>query len=246
MITKIDHIGIAVAALEGRLPFWAESLGIDVSGMETIDAEGVKVAFLQVGSSRLELLEPTSPDSPLAKFLEKRGEGLHHLTLEVRDLPELLERLRGRKVPIIGGEGRSGAGGRPVVFLHPKATGGVLVELVPARERPPEPPRLGPGSPVLLYLRDPQEKLWGVLRQLDTTGVVLEGIDLGSFDDWVSQIERGEESVVGPSVLFVPMTRLEKMLLDRRSGDLPSLAERFQRRAGRTVQEVLGESGEPG
>ena len=100
-----------------------------------------------------------------------------------------------------------------------------------------------PGSAILLYLREPQEKLWGVLHRLDASGVVVEGIDLSSFDDWVAQIERGEENVVGPSVLFVPMGRLEKMLLDRASGELPSLAQRFERRAGRTVQEVL--SGNP-
>ena len=80
---------------------------------------------------------------------------------------------------------------------------------------------MGPGSTVLLYLREPQEKLWGVLRKLDPSGVVLEGIDLASFDDWIAQIERQEESVVGPSVLFVPMGRLEKILLDRSSGSLP-------------------------
>ena len=93
---------------------------------------------------------------------------------------------------------------------------------------------------MLLYLRDPQEKLWGVLRRLDASGVVIQGIDLGSFDDWLAQLEKADENVVGPSVLFVPMGRLEKVLLDRSSGELPSLAERFLRRTGRTVHEVLG------
>jgi len=105
---------------------------------------------------------------------------------------------------------------------------------------------IDPGQPVLVYLRDPQEKLWGILRRLDPSGLVLEGIDLGSFDDWVSQVEKGEESVVGPSVLFVPTLRLEKILLDRSSGKLPSLADRFFERIGRRVQEVLDEVSDQG
>jgi methylmalonyl-CoA/ethylmalonyl-CoA epimerase len=242
MIHSLDHVGIAVRTLEGSLPFWAEALGLEVTGIETVDTEKVKVAVLAVGSTRVELLEPTAEDSAVAKFLAKRGEGMHHLTLGVDDLDAALARLRARGVPILGGGPRPGASGSRVAFLHPEAAGRVLVELV-ERVRPPR-EELGPGSAVLLYLRDPQEKLWGVLRRLDGTGVVLEGIDLGSFDDWVAQIERGEESVIGPSVLFVPMARLEKMLLDRASGDLPSLADRFQRRVGRTVREVLdGEGG---
>jgi hypothetical protein len=98
---------------------------------------------------------------------------------------------------------------------------------------------LGPGSPVLAYLREPQEKLWGLLRSLDATGLVIEGIDVGSFDDWVAQAEREDEELLGPSILFVPMMRVEKILLDRPSGDLPSLAERFERRLGASVAVVF-------
>jgi len=243
MITRIDHIGIAVKSLEQRLPIWADALGLAVEGMETVSSEGVKIAFLLAGPSRIELLEPIDGSSAVARHLEKRGEGIHHLTLEVRDLDRALAQVRERGLTIVGGGARDGARGRRVAFLHPKDTGGVLVELVSARSRHAPPSRLEPGNPVLLYLREPQEKLWGVLRRLDATGVVVEGIDLSSFDDWVAQIERGEQSVVGPSVIFVPMPRLEKILLDRPSGDLPSLAERFQRRTGRTIQEVLGDEG---
>ena len=82
-------------------------------------------------------------------------------------------------------------------------------------------------------------ELWGVLRRMDPAGVIVEGIDLASFDDWIAQIERGEESVVGPSLVFVPMGRVERLLLDRASGHLPSLADRFERRTGRSVQDVL-------
>lgn len=242
-ITKIDHIGIAVQALEQRLAFWAEALGMDVCGVETVDSEQVKVAFLSAGNSRIELLEPTSQDSTIARHIAKRGEGIHHLTLEVSDLPRLLAQLRSTSVEVIGEAPRRGAGGRLVAFLHPKSSGGVLIELVqrPKSEAAFEDEPIAPGAPVLLYLREPQEKMWGVLRRLDTAGVVAEGVDLASFDDWLSQIERDEESVVGPSVLFIPMSRLEKILLDRASGHLPSLAQRFERRIGRTVQQVLAE-----
>lgn len=242
MIRRVDHIGIAVPALERSLPFWADALGLDVETIETVASEGVKVAFLRVGDSRIELLEPVGEGSSVAGFLSKRGGGIHHLTFEVTDLDAVLGRLAQRGVSIVGDGPRPGARGSAVAFIHPRSTGGVLVELVQAPSRSHRPDtEIGPGATVLLYLREPQEKLWGVLRRLDPSGVVLEGVDLASFDDWVGQIERREENVVGPSVLFVPMGRLEKILLDRSSGSLPSLAERFERRLGRSVVELLDE-----
>jgi len=240
MSTRIDHIGIAVESLERRLPFWAEALGLHVSDMETVDEEKVRVAFIPVGESTIELLEASAEDSTIAGFIRKRGEGLHHLTLRVADLEASLEQVARHGVTVLGDGPRPGAGGSRVAFLHPKSTGGVLVELVERKAaRPAVVPEIGPGSAVLLYLRDPQEKLWGVLHRMDGAGVVIEGIDLSSFDDWVAQIECGEENVVGPSVLFLPMGRVEKLLLDRASGHLPALADRFERRTGRSVQEVL-------
>ncbi|MCP3980030.1 MAG: methylmalonyl-CoA epimerase [bacterium] len=243
MIRRIDHIGIAVDELEKSLPFWAEALGLDVEDIETVPAEKVKVAFLPVGKARIELLEATDEDSTVARYVAKRGGGIHHLTFEVDDLGAALTRLHEHGAQILGEAPRIGAGGHRVAFVHPKSTGGVLLELV---ERRATTEALGldirPGVPILLYLRDPQEKLWGVLGRLDTAGVVLHGIDLSSFDDWVAQIERDEESVVGPSILFVPMGRVEKILLDRASGHLPSLADRFERRTGRRLNEVLAET----
>jgi methylmalonyl-CoA/ethylmalonyl-CoA epimerase len=248
VISGIDHVAIAVRSLEDRLPFWADRLGLDVGGMETIEAEGVKIAFLEAGGSRIELLEPLDGTTSVARFLERRGEGLHHLTLRVDDLAQALLRLRERGILPLGGQARPGAGGSRVAFLHPRDTGGVLVELVQraAGEAAPASREGGsftPGAVVLLYLRDPQEKLWGVLRRLDGTGIVLHGMDLASFDDWVAQVERRESSVAGASMIFVPMARVERLLLDRSSGELLSLAERFRRRTGRSVAEVLDDEG---
>lgn len=247
---RIDHIGIAVPSLETGLPFWAQALGLEVGGIETVQSERVKVAFLETGNARVELLESTEDSSAVAKFIAKKGPGIHHLTFQVAAIDAMLERLTQHGVRVLGDGVRQGAGGTRVAFLHPASTGGVLVELVERVGTPSadgadaskvvrNPTDIGPGSTVLAYLRDPQEKLWGVLTRMDAAGVVMEGIDLGSFDDWVAQIERDEDSVVGPSLLFVPMSRVEKLLLDRSSGHLPSLAERFERRTGRSVQDII-------
>jgi methylmalonyl-CoA epimerase len=242
MIRRIAHIGIAVQGLEEQLGFWAKSLGLPVVGIETVESEKVKVALLPAGESRIELIEPTEEQSSVSKYLAKHDGGMHHLALEVEDLQRLVDMLRDKGVALIGDAPRPGAGGSSVAFVHPKAAGGVLLELVQADPAgAAERQEIVPGATVLLYMREPQEKLWGVLRRLDSAGVVLEGIDLTSFDDWVAQIEGEEESVVGPSMLFMPMARLEKILLDRPSGHLPSLAQRFERRTGRRVQDVLTE-----
>jgi len=243
MITKIDHIGIAVRSLEERLPFWAQALGMKVGGIEKVGSEQVNVSFLPAGESRIELLEAMSGDSEISKHLTKRGEGIHHIALEVSDIELAVEQLERMGIALLGQAPRPGAEGKSVAFIHPKAAGGVLVELVQrtgetAAEEGES--QIAPGATVLLYLRDPQEKLWGVLRSMAPSGIMIEGIDLASFDDWVAQIERGEENIVGASVLFMPMGRLEKIMLDRPSGELPSLAERFEKRTGRRVQEVLG------
>jgi methylmalonyl-CoA/ethylmalonyl-CoA epimerase len=239
MSLRLDHVGIAVRSLDDRLRFWSEALGLEVERIETVDGEGVRVAILRAGGARVELLEPVREDSPIARHLERRGEGIHHLTFEADDLGAAVARAVNAGAEVLGGGARPGAGGREVAFLHPRSCGGVLVE-VAGRSPAAGPSSLGPGQPVLLYLRDPHEKLWGVLRALDTTGVTVEGIDLASFEDWAAQVERRDASAVGPSVLFFPMHRVERLLLDRPSGDLPSLADRFLARTGRSVRDVLG------
>lgn len=134
---KLDHIGIAVRSLEQAKKFY-ESLGLRVAGYDTLPAEKVRVAMLPLGDTRIELLEPTAGDSPIARFIEKRGEGLHHIAIEVEDLAGHLRRLEVAGVRIIPPKAEAGAGGHRYAFLHPASCGGVLVELVeavPAREK---------------------------------------------------------------------------------------------------------------
>ena len=124
----IDHLGIAVGNLDQAVAFY-ESLGLAVGHRETVEQEKVRVAMLPAGDSRIELLEPSAPDSPIAKFLEKRGGGLHHVALRVPDLAAAVERLRASGARLLN-EPRPGAGGHLYVFVHPASTGGVLVELI--------------------------------------------------------------------------------------------------------------------
>src|SRR5579885_1177829 len=126
---KIDHLGIAVESLERALAFYEGLLGMKVSGRETVEAEQVRVAMLPVGGGRLELLEPTAPDSAVGRFLAKRGGGLHHVALQVPDLEAAVERLRAAGARLLN-EPRAGAGGHIYVFVHPASTGGVLLELI--------------------------------------------------------------------------------------------------------------------
>lgn len=129
MIKKINHIGIAVRSIEASTPFYRDALGMAFEGTEEVAEQKVRVAFFAVGESRIELLEPTADDSPVAKFLEKNGEGIHHLAYEVADLPAELARLKNEGVRLIDETPRKGAHGTLIAFLHPKGTGGVLTEL---------------------------------------------------------------------------------------------------------------------
>ena len=128
---SIDHLGIAVRSLDQALKFYEAQLGLHVAMREPVAQEGVNVAMLPVGDSRIELLEPTGPDSVIAKFIEKRGEGLHHIALKVPDLTNLVERLRSAGARIMN-DPRPGAGGHLYVFVHPASAGGVLLELIQA------------------------------------------------------------------------------------------------------------------
>ena len=134
MTKKINHIGIAVQSIEASLPFYRDVLGMAFEGTEEVAEQKVRVAFLGVGESRIELLEPTASDSPVAKFLEKNGEGIHHLAYEVDDLEQTLAGLKAQNVRLIDETPRRGAHGTRIAFLHPKATGSVLTELCQGQE----------------------------------------------------------------------------------------------------------------
>jgi methylmalonyl-CoA/ethylmalonyl-CoA epimerase len=128
-MNQIDHLGIAVKSLAEARKFY-EKLGLEVMPEETVEAEKVRLAMVPVGESRLELLEPTSPDSPIGKFLAKRGEGLHHVALHVDDLVGTVERLKSTGTRLLSDDIKIGAGGHLYVFVHPSSAGGVLLELV--------------------------------------------------------------------------------------------------------------------
>ena len=128
-ILKIDHIGIAVNSTEDGKNFWSGILGLDFEGDETVDTQKVKTAFFPVGESEVELLESTAPDGPIAKFIEKKGQGIQHIAFRVADIEAALAELKQKGVKLIDEIPRMGAGGAKIAFLHPKATSGVLVEL---------------------------------------------------------------------------------------------------------------------
>lgn len=128
MIRKIDHVGVAVRSIEEARGFY-EALGLEIEEIEVVESEGVRVAMIPCGESRIELLEPTRDDSPIATFLEKRGPGMHHLCLGTDDVESDDSRLRDAGLRVLREEPTIGAGGCRVQFVHPKSSGGVLLEL---------------------------------------------------------------------------------------------------------------------
>ncbi len=132
MIKKIDHIAIAVRSIEEALQTYAGALGLEPTDVKQMPEDAVRVVFLPVGESEIELVEPITADSGIAKFLEKQGEGLHHICLEVEDIEAALQDLRAKGLRLIDRRPRQGAHGR-VAFLHPKSADGVLIELIERR-----------------------------------------------------------------------------------------------------------------
>ena len=128
MIQKIHHIGIAVKSLDEALRFYSETLGLHIHKQEVVESQGVKAALLTIGQSEIELLEPLSPETPVGRFLERRGEGLHHLCFQTNGIDQELSGLKAKGVELIDQEPRIGLAGR-ICFLHPRAMKGVLVEL---------------------------------------------------------------------------------------------------------------------
>ena len=128
-ILKIDHIGIAAKSIDQAAPFWNTILGLPMAGKETVEEQKATKVFLPVGESEIEILESTSPDGALAKFIESRGEGVQHIALRVDNIEAALKELKEKGVRLIDEKPRRGAGGAKIAFIHPKSTNGVLLEL---------------------------------------------------------------------------------------------------------------------
>jgi methylmalonyl-CoA/ethylmalonyl-CoA epimerase len=129
MLKKLDHIGIAVESIEAALKFFRDALGLTLEKIEEVPGQKVRVAFLPIGETHIELIEPTSPDSPVKKFLSEKGEGIQHLAFETDDVQKALDDLKAKGVQVIDASPRAGAGGSRVAFLHPKSSHKVLIEL---------------------------------------------------------------------------------------------------------------------
>ncbi|AAR36693.1 methylmalonyl-CoA epimerase [Geobacter sulfurreducens] len=129
MLSKINHIGIAVTSLDAAVPFYRDNLGMAFTGTEEVAEQKVRVAFFQIGETKIELLEPTAEDSPIAKFLEKNGNGIHHIAYEVDDIEAAIAKLVADGARMIDSSPRNGAHGARIAFVHPKSSGGVLTEL---------------------------------------------------------------------------------------------------------------------
>jgi methylmalonyl-CoA/ethylmalonyl-CoA epimerase len=128
-IKRIDHVAVLVSDIESAASFWRDALGIELTHITNVPAERAQVAFLPVGASEIELVKPTSSDSGLARFLETRGPGMHHICLEVDDILGMIARLQEHGVEMINAEPRLSAEGKKYAFVHPKCAGGVMVEL---------------------------------------------------------------------------------------------------------------------
>jgi methylmalonyl-CoA/ethylmalonyl-CoA epimerase len=133
-ILKIDHLGIAVSSIDEKKSFWMDAMGLEMEGTETVEAQKVTTAFLPVGESEIELLESTSEDGPIAKYIAKKGEGIQHVAFRVENIEDALAELKEKGIQLIDQTPRKGAGGAKIAFLHPKATSGVLVELCERKE----------------------------------------------------------------------------------------------------------------
>jgi len=127
---KINHLGIATKGIDEALKFWSDALGLENVHTEVVEDQKVRVAMLPIGESRIELLEPTSDDSPISKFLEKRGGGIHHIAVEVEDIEASINTLKAKGMRLIDERPRTGAEGCLVAFVHPSSANGVLLELV--------------------------------------------------------------------------------------------------------------------
>src|SRR5690606_35271148 len=133
---KVDHIGIAIKDLNHALPYYVDTLGLKLLGIEEVESQKVKVAFIDAGNCKIELLEPIGQDGAIAKFIEKRGEGIHHIAFGVSDIRSRMKELKEKGVQLLQDEPKPGAGGAQVAFMHPKSSFGVLYELCDKGDKP--------------------------------------------------------------------------------------------------------------
>ncbi len=180
MIKKISHIAVVVPELDEAMGFWVEALGLPLAHVEHVADQGVDVAFLPAGESDIELLEPVDPESGVARYLEKRGPGMHHICFEVDDIQGTLERLKAANVPLINEEPTIGTGGKKIAFIHPKGTGGVLVELY---ELTPEEPQRR------------LERLWEMRERLSKGGRVYTAGAVGFLSGLRHHNEAGDSDI---------------------------------------------------
>jgi len=129
LIKKLDHIGIAVSNLDEALKLYSDVMGLELTGIEVVEEQKVRVAFLAVGDTEIELLESTSPDGPIAKFIEAKGQGIQHLAFKVDNVEKAIEEMKAKGMRMIDEKSRYGAGGSKIAFMHPKSSNGVLIEL---------------------------------------------------------------------------------------------------------------------
>ena len=129
MVSKVDHVGIAVSNLDEAIKLYKDVLGLELHGVEVVEEQKVKVAFLPVGDTEVELLESTSPEGPIARYIEAKGQGIQHIAFQVDNIETALEEMKSKGVRLIDEKPRYGAGGAKIAFLHPKSTNGVLIEL---------------------------------------------------------------------------------------------------------------------
>ena len=236
---RIHHLGVAVESIDKAARFYREALGLELTEKEEVPQEGVRVAFLPAGETRIELLEPLGEGSPIARFMAKRGEGIHHVCFQVESFDDAVAAIRARGGSFIEPVIRTGAGGRRIAFIDPRSAHGVLMELKEAAEQDSESKSFGPGSVVVVYLTDPPSKIWGLLRRVDQTGVAVEGVDLRFFEEWVAGVAKRELGSRDVSLAFYPLPRVEKIILDRGTESVPSLESQFRKRSGRSLGDFL-------
>jgi len=211
MKAVLDHVGIAVGDLEAALAFFRDGLGLEVERPEDVPSQHVRAQFVSTGATSLELLQATSPDSPIARFLERRGPGLHHITLRVDDIQSAIQQLRQRQVRLIDDEPREGAGGASVAFVHPSSAHGVLVELkqvAPTRVEPERPHVIRLGDLELVTVSDG-------FFYLD--GGAMFGVVPRTF--WAKQAPPDERNRIRMAMRCLLVRGVRTLLIDAGAGD---------------------------